>query len=96
MMVGMTFQQAMIVGLVLKSSYDNRYGCQQVIIVGLALLRAVICNLFRGPVFIHNHLLVLLTVTPGLLWCDHVAGIKVSKTYPLHISAKNTIVACSP
>ena len=76
MTAGMTFQQAMIVGLVL-TSHDYRYGhaaghdCR-------TDFRAS-CNIsYYRPVDILNHLLVLLTNSPGLRLCDQVAGNKVS------------------
>ena len=65
MIIGMTLQQAMIVGLVLKTSCDHRYGlsagndCRTCFSASSDIL-------FHDPVYIHNHLLVLLTDTPGL------------------------------
>ena len=65
MTVGMAFQWGMILRLVLTTSYDYRYGlsaghdCR----TGFRASRDIS---FHGPVYIHNHLLVLLTVTPGL------------------------------
>jgi hypothetical protein len=65
MMVGMTFQLAMIVALILKTSYDNMYGLSASHNCGTGFIASCYI-LFRVPVYIHNHLLVLLTVTPGL------------------------------
>jgi hypothetical protein len=77
MIVGMTLQQAMIVGLVLTKSCDYRYG-----ISGGPDCRTgfrASCGIsFHVPLYIRNHLLVLLTVTPGLWLCHQVAGTKVS------------------
>jgi hypothetical protein len=65
MIIGMTLQQAMIVELVHKTSYDHRYGLS----VGkdYRTCFSASCDIsFHDPVYIHYHHLVLLTVTPEL------------------------------
>jgi hypothetical protein len=59
MIVGMAFQQAMIVGLVLKTSYDCRYDLSAGHVCRAAFKAT--CDIsFRGPVNIHNHSVFLL------------------------------------
>jgi hypothetical protein len=61
----MNFQQAVIVGLILTTSYDYKYGlsaghdCK-------TDFRASLCYLVSWSGDIHNDLLILLTVTLGL------------------------------
>ena len=67
----------MILGMVLTSSYDYRnrhsdgHNCRNG-------FRASCDISSHGPVNIHNHLLVLLIVTPGLLSCGQVDGTNIS------------------
>jgi hypothetical protein len=61
MIVGLGFQQAMIVGLVLTTNYDYRYGLSYGH-DGMTDFR-VCCDIpCHVPVYIRNNLLVLLTV----------------------------------
>jgi len=76
MILGMTFQQAIIVGLVL-TNHDYRYGLSAGHVCRTGFRAS--CNISsHRPVDIHNHLLVLLTDSSGLQLCDQVGGTKVS------------------
>jgi len=76
MIVGMTFQQAMIVGLYL-TSHDYKHGhlgdhdCRTVFRANCDISSYLLVDIL-------NHLLALLTNSPGLRLCDQVAGTKVS------------------
>jgi hypothetical protein len=88
MTVGMTFQQAVIIGLVHTKSYDYRYvlSAGQDCRIGFSAS----CDIsFHGPVYVHNHI-VLLTINPGIWLCDHVAGTKhFVTTYPIHLQRQD-------
>jgi hypothetical protein len=95
MILEMTIQQTIIIWLVLTTISDYMNGiCASN--DGRPGFRASCDVLFYNLVNIHNHLFVLLTVTPVLWLCDHVAGTKAMQQFAASVfSAKTTTATCS-